>query len=272
MIRHHLSLTLACLTALTLFLAPPAALANEESVCLQCHANLERQLSEPVALWRESIHAANGISCHNCHGGNPSDFGLAMAPESGFIGAPDSTEIPDFCGRCHIGVRDDYLASAHGQARLEGGPHCVNCHSNHRVAAASLDLIDPQLCSNCHRYERAERLKKALTKTESSMTGLEQELADLFRLGVVVRDKQDALFAVRNDYRRLAHSVDVEQVEAETTKFAERIDAIQGDIDATHTELTQRKVIGAVIVALLLLTGGVALLIRRSYEEEESKR
>jgi len=269
MIRRCQVLTLTGLAMLTLLLSPGLTLAKEQSVCLQCHANLERRLSEPVGLWQESVHAANGISCHNCHGGNPSDFALAMTPESGFIGVPKSTEIPDFCGRCHIGVREDYLASAHGQARLEGGPHCVNCHSNHRVVAASLDLIAPQLCSNCHSFERAARLKSALEKTEASMAGLDSELTGLFRLGVTVRDKQDALFAVRNDFRRLAHSVNVEQVEAETAQFAKRITEINDGVQAIHAELTQRKVIGAVIVALLLLAGSVALLIRRSYEEEE---
>ncbi len=259
------------LVLLAILLTCSASLAADEPVCLQCHANLEPRLSDPVDLWKESIHAANGISCHDCHGGNPTDFALAMLPESGFIGVPSSAEIPDFCGRCHIGVRDDYLASAHGEARLEGGPHCVNCHSNHRVKKASLEIIDPQLCTNCHSFERAERLKTALETTETSLTKLDSELKDLFRLGVTVRDKQDALFAVRNDFRRLAHSVDVEQVEAQTAKFGERIGEIEAQVGSIHDQLAQRKMMGAAVVLLLLVAGGVALLIRRTYEEDEGK-
>lgn len=257
------------LTALILSGGSGVVLAADESVCLQCHANLERRLSDPLALWQESVHAANGISCHDCHGGNPADFALAMTPESGFIGVPEAREIPDFCGRCHIGVREDYLASAHGEARLEGGPHCVNCHSNHRVSPASLSLIDEQLCTNCHSFERAARLKQALAKTEGSLSNLDQDLQKLFRLGIVVRDKQNALFAVRNDFRRLAHSVDVEQVEAKTAEFDRRIGEIDSQVTAVHDEMAQRKMVGAGVVLLLVITGGVALLIRRSYEEEE---
>jgi len=269
---RHRSLLIACgLLAMFLLFSASSALAAEETVCLQCHANLEPRLAEPVELWHQSIHAANGISCHNCHGGNPTDFALAMTPESGFLGAPKRAEIPDFCGRCHIGVRDDYLASAHGKARLTGGPNCVNCHSNHRVTAASLDLIAPQLCGSCHSFERAERLKTALSKTEASLSRLDGELRGLFRLGMVVRDKQDALFAVRNDYRSLAHSVDVEQVEAETAKFDARISEIDAQVNAIHDDLSQRKVMGAGAVLLLLLIGGVALLVRRTYEEDEEK-
>jgi len=271
MTRRLLLLLAGGLASLAILMTGSAALAADETVCLQCHANLEPRLSKPVSLWRESIHSANGISCHDCHGGDPSDFALAMLPESGFIGVPPSENIPDFCGRCHIGVRDDYLASAHGQARLAGGPHCVNCHGNHRVQKASLDIIDPQLCSNCHTYDRAARLKAALESTESSLTGIDRELQDLFRLGVTVREKQDTLFAVRNDFRRLAHSVDVEQVEAQTAKFGERIGEIQTEVDAIHAQLAQRKTMGAAIVLLLLVTGSVGLLIRRTYEEEEKK-
>jgi len=271
MTRHRYLFLVCSLTAMALLLPGAFALAAEETVCLQCHVNLERQLSEPVELWHQSIHAANGISCHNCHGGNPTDFALAMAPESGFLGVPEPDGIPDFCGRCHIGVRDDYLASAHGQARLTGGPQCVNCHSNHRVTAASLDLIAPQLCGSCHSFERAERLKSALTKTEASLSRLDGELRDLFRLGMVVREKQDALFAVRNDFRSLAHSVDVEQVEAKTAEFDTRIGEIDAQVSAIHDELSSRKVMGAGTVLLLLLIGGVALLIRRTYEENEGK-
>ena len=264
--RQVICLTFVCFAML---LASGTVLAAEETVCLQCHANLEQRLSEPIGLWKESVHASNGISCHDCHGGDPSDFGLAKAPENGFIGAPESTEIPDFCGRCHIGVKDDYLASAHGMARLKGGPHCVNCHGNHRVNTASLDLIQEQLCSNCHSFERAARLKRALEKTEGNMSQLDAELDNLFRLGVVIRDKKDALFAVRNDFRRLAHSVDVEKVEAETAGFNQRIDEIGAQVASIHDDLSQRKVMGAVVILLFLVAGAVALLIRRSFEEEE---
>lgn len=272
MTRHITYPLIAGLALITLLLPCGTLFAADESVCLQCHANLELELSEPVGLWKESIHAQNGITCHDCHGGDPSDFAMAMMPESGFIGVPSSEEVPGFCGRCHIGVKDDYLASAHGMARLEGGPHCVNCHGNHRVKAASLNLIDPKLCSNCHSYERAAELKTALESTEDSLSALDGEIANLFRLGVVVRDKQDALFAVRNDFRRLAHTVNVEKVTTETAEFAKRIGDIQAEVDGIYNEMSQRKIVGAVVVVLLLLTGGVALLIRKSYEEEEKKQ
>ena len=85
-----------------------SAVAAEETVCQQCHAGLDSHLSEPVELWQTSVHADNGVSCHDCHGGDPTDFDMAMSPDRGFIGAPEYEEVPKFCGRCHIGVKEDY--------------------------------------------------------------------------------------------------------------------------------------------------------------------
>src|SRR5512143_2111969 len=104
-----------------------------ESVCIKCHSGLQGRLGAPPRDWKGSVHAANGISCNNCHGGDPTDMAMAMSPARGFLGKPTEMAIPGFCGRCHVGVKEDYLASAHGRALGKGGPQCVTCHSNHAV-------------------------------------------------------------------------------------------------------------------------------------------
>ena len=136
----------------------------EDSVCLQCHAALEGRLSAPVSAWRTSIHAQNGISCPDCHGGDPTDFAMAMDLERGFVGVPKYDEVPAFCGRCHVGVKEDYLHSAHGKALNSGGPQCVSCHGNHSVNQASLELINPTACSRCHEFGRADEIKQPWAK------------------------------------------------------------------------------------------------------------
>ena len=155
-----------------------------ETVCLQCHGKQAGRFGAPVGAWRSSIHAANGISCHNCHGGDPSDMAMAMRPERGFLGAPKESTIPEFCGRCHVGVKEDYLASAHGRALGRGGPQCVTCHSNHAVRKATPDLINSQSCSRCHDYGRAEEIKASVVETDRRITELEQSLAGLRRTGI----------------------------------------------------------------------------------------
>jgi hypothetical protein len=265
-----MSLVKNCLPLLLVLLLP-SALAAQETVCIQCHGGQSGRLGEPVALWQQSIHAANGISCHGCHGGDPTDFAMAMSPERGFIGVPPEEEIPGFCGRCHVGVKEDYLQSAHGQALGLGGPQCVTCHGNHAVKAATPDLINPQDCSRCHDYGRADEIKSAVVETDRRIADLELALKVLYRLGIATSEMQGELFSLRNDFHRLFHSVEVEKVRGQTASFQRELDRIRGDVVAIEDELDRRKLWGGGVVALLVLGGILALLIHKAYLEEERR-
>jgi nitrate/TMAO reductase-like tetraheme cytochrome c subunit len=256
------------LPVLILFLLWGPVLAAD-SVCLQCHAGQEGHLAAPVARWQASIHAANGVSCHDCHGGDPSDFGMAMDPSKGFVGVPGYAEVPVFCGRCHPGVAEDYTESAHGKALERGGPQCVSCHGNHAVHRASIDLINEKSCSRCHDYDKAARVKQAIAQTEANLQRLEVQLAELHRVGIDTEKIGGQLFAVRNDFRRLFHTVNVEKMEAETAGFATRLARIDAQIGELKDELSQRKLVGGLVVLLLIAAGCIALLIRKTYHAEE---
>ncbi len=253
-------------TPLLFWVAPVMA---EDTVCIQCHSGQEGLLGKPVELWRGSVHAANGISCHDCHGGDPTDFAMAMSPERGFIGAPDYVAVPEFCGRCHLGVKEDYQGSAHGRALAAGGPQCVLCHGNHEVQLASIELINEESCSRCHEYERAAVVKQTINGTEVTLHRLERSVAALHRVGIDMRRIKEDLFAKRNSFRRLFHTVELEKIKNQTAEFNQSLLKIKQQIDDHESELGQRKIVGGVIVLLLLLGGCIALLIRKSYHEEE---
>lgn len=258
---------LFCLLLLLIFFTLPVL--AEETVCIQCHGGQEGRLGAPVGQWQTSIHAKNGISCHDCHGGDPSDFAMAMDPSRGFIGVPQYTEVPAFCARCHLGVGEDYAASAHGQALDRGGPQCVVCHGNHTVVKASIELINEQSCSRCHSYERAAQVKQAISETEGTLTQLDKQIFGLHRLGIDTQKIKGELFSNRNDFRRLFHTVNVEKMRAQTDEFGKRLGKIQGQVDSIEETLFQRKMLGGLVALLLLVGGAVAMLIRKSYHEEE---
>lgn len=257
------------LTMAFVLLLLPVAASAEETVCLQCHAGQEGRLGEPVAQWRNSVHAANGISCHDCHGGDPTDFELAMSPESGFLGVPEYSAVPDFCGRCHVGVKEDYLASAHGQALDVGGAQCVVCHGSHAIQQASIDLINETSCSRCHDYQRAATVKQVISSTEATLLELETSVAALHRVGFDMERLKDDLFAQRNGFRRLFHTVSPEKIKRQQAEFDAGLAVTREQVAEYEREIGQRKIIGGGVVLLLLLGGCVALLIRRSYHEEE---
>ena len=239
-----------------------------ETVCLQCHGGLGGPLGEPVAAWRGSIHAGNGISCHHCHGGDPSDAAMAMSPERGFIGVPADERIPNFCGRCHVGVEKDYLDSAHGRALGSGGPQCVTCHDSHAIRKASPELINRESCTRCHDYGRADEIKIAITETDGRISAQEAAVQVLHGKGVTVKDLRDRLFSLRNDFHRLFHSVDVEKVRRQTAAFSGELAKTDQEIEAIRAEHRQRRLWGGAVVLLLIVGCIAAFLLHRSYMEE----
>lgn len=254
--------------ALTLVVSGAPAFAQTngaaEIVCLQCHSTLPDAYSRPVTLWRGSIHAANGIACNDCHGGNPTDAATAMNPAQGFLGVPPEEEIPAFCGRCHVGVLKDYLSSQHGQALGSGGPTCVTCHGSHQIVKATLELINESLCSRCHSYERARLIKMNMTALDSQITALDTRITRLKQGGIAVDRLEKGLFAARNRFHSLFHTVDVQVVERESEHIQAELkpleDTLQG-IDASHR---QRRTVGIFVVLGALFVALTAFLLRKS--------
>ena len=240
------------------------------NVCIDCHSGLAGQLGEiPTAEWHTSIHARHRVSCHDCHGGDPTDYIKAMTAERGFIGVPGYSEVPAFCGRCHVGVEEDYRESLHGQVVDFGGPNCVTCHENHAVQVATIDLINEVSCSRCHSYEKPALIKEEIRATEAMLSRLEFSVASLYRVGIDTRRLEDEIFATRNSFRRLFHSVDIEKIKAETASFDADLEQTKATIGQLETTLGKRKLAGGALVLLLILGGCVALLIRRTYQENE---
>ena len=170
MVRFSVLLLLATAGAVT-------AQAADVNTCTTCHIELEdEELNAPVRLMADDVHVRRGLSCHDCHGGDASsdDEDGSMDEDAGFVGFPDKTDQPAFCGKCHSdatymrqynpALRVDqvalYWTSRHGE-RLSSEDDsnvaaCVDCHGAHgilepddprsRVYAANV----PAMCGACH--------------------------------------------------------------------------------------------------------------------------
>jgi hypothetical protein len=250
-------------------LLPLSALAaqeNAEPVCIECHSKMPEKFSQPVKLWRDSIHAENGISCNGCHGGDPKDAANAMSPARGFLGAPKEAAIPAFCGRCHVGVMKDYLASAHGRMLGKGGPTCVTCHGNHQVVKASLGLINEKDCSRCHSFERAKIIRDAMQETETTIVAIDGRINAYKLTGTDTEKLEKDLFAVRNRFHTLFHNVNVAMVKQESAQIQgelKKIQSVLGALDDTHQK---RKIAGAAAVAFMLLLALVLHFFKKTIE------
>jgi hypothetical protein len=254
------------LAGLMILSLPVIAAAQTENVCIQCHGTLSGRFGEPVKLWRESIHSENSVTCNECHGGDPADAANAMSPSRGFIGVPQRDKIPDVCGRCHIGVKKDYMSSAHGRALDKGGPTCVTCHSNHAVKKASLDLINERNCSRCHSYEKAGRLRNAMAKTENMIVATGDKIAFFKKEGFDTDVLEKELFSARNQFHALSHELDVPKVQNESALIMDRLEKVGISLDKFDTEKRKRKIAGVFIIGGALLAALLFYLLRKTYD------
>jgi hypothetical protein len=152
--------------------APLLAFGQKNS-CVECHSQLDDELKAPAAAFAGDIHAQFGLSCKDCHGGDPTQDDVDKAKDRSFKGAPSRQDVPQFCGGCHAnvtamrafnpGLRTDqlsqYWTSRHGQ-RLKAGDTkaavCTDCHGVHGIQTAKYPKSPtfpwniPQTCGHCH--------------------------------------------------------------------------------------------------------------------------
>ena len=154
---------------LMLLVAGSASAATKPTSCTICHAGNEQMKKFP-----NDVHFAVGLSCHDCHGGNPDpkladDFAAAMEG----VKAPKRGEVPAFCGRCHASADfmkrfnpaarvdqvAEYWSSKHGKRLKEGEERvatCIDCHSVHDIRRRTQpdSPVYPthvaETCSRCH--------------------------------------------------------------------------------------------------------------------------
>ena len=241
--------------------------AIERTVCIDCHISdlMKKEYQAIPAEWRKSIHYQNGVSCQNCHGGDPKNAARSMTPEAGFVGVPKPKEVPEFCGKCHIGIKDDYLASGHGKALMTTGrgPNCVTCHHSHDIQKASINIINEKLCGLCHTYDRAREMKQALFSTELKMNEISRDLKILKAGLIATQDEEKVLFRTEAEYRTLFHTVDVKLVQAKTGEFSKKLAVISQSVQKGFRELKFRENFSIFLLLIFIGIGIVTFLLGR---------
>ncbi|HKP47793.1 MAG TPA: cytochrome c3 family protein [Pyrinomonadaceae bacterium] len=154
-----------------------SASAQRKSSCIECHIKLEDpRLSAPAKLFDNDIHKSRGLSCNDCHGGDPNadTKEAAKDPSKGYLGKPKTLDIPAYCGKCHsdanlmkrfnpslrVDQEREYYTSVHGRLLKEKGDTrvatCISCHSVHGIRSPTdpLSSVYPlnvaSTCAKCH--------------------------------------------------------------------------------------------------------------------------
>ena len=140
---------------------------NIPKTCGTCHANeaLAKKygLQNVYSHYMDSIHgyavskegllvAANCMSCHGSHG-----ILSHKDPKS----TTSRENIPNTCGACHGGVKDQYFSGVHGKALAAGNekvPVCTDCHTAHAILQptdSTFRMQSTPICGSCHKDQLA---------------------------------------------------------------------------------------------------------------------
>jgi cytochrome b subunit of formate dehydrogenase len=168
---------------------------TSQTTCATCHGLSElwegdnRRLFVNVDQLANDVHGKHGVTCNNCHGGNPDSKSVPQAHSTEVAGAntharpfkpalsqPNRTwehlnAIVQVCGNCHPQAAKTYGASVHGHALQESGlvvtAVCTDCHGAHGIDPTSdpRSPLNPknvsETCAKCHQYIE-ERLQKSV--------------------------------------------------------------------------------------------------------------
>ena len=191
----------AVLAALLAVAGP--AVAGGAGSCASCHRGVKgtSDLSHTYADWRRSVHAAAGVGCEACHGGDPARAGREAAhagvlPSGQAASRVYFTAIPKTCGACHAKELAAFRRSAHyRELQTSGrGPNCITCHG-----AMASHILEPKTmemtCTLCHRRP---------TQAYAARLSLNQSADQLRRLARAVERGRTAGVDVAPQARELA--------------------------------------------------------------------
>jgi DmsE family decaheme c-type cytochrome len=108
--------------------------AKQNGMCLSCHR------ATVGHAWLASTHAANGVSCADCHRIHAVEDPVREQSAQAAV-----------CGKCHQAVRAAFLKPYHHPVP-EGTMTCSSCHDPHGSTARAMLVKNTinETCTSCH--------------------------------------------------------------------------------------------------------------------------
>jgi hypothetical protein len=203
--------------------------------CIQCHGQAsfrvtEKKLYKYFRDWELSIHAQEGVSCSDCHGGDPnsSDKETAHGKDIKQLMTPVEYErISDTCGRCHKKNAENYKKSKHyrilaGEGRSHPTPTCVTCHGSINTAIPKSDSI-ASICAHCHNTvtENHPENPEITSYLVERLSFINSYFRYLISKGVLEKSP-DFSKTIDNELSELAqiwHTLELDKIEAKTLQI-----------------------------------------------------
>jgi nitrate/TMAO reductase-like tetraheme cytochrome c subunit len=234
--------------------AEPAtrAAAKDKNTCVECHSDARflvqnKKLYEYFQGWQTSIHAAQGVTCVDCHGGNPHAASKAEAHAGAALKSSDRSSstnyrnIPDTCARCHKEIVSRFRLSQH-YAHLkpnkdnEQGPNCVTCHGSVNTTVLNVNTVR-RTCEQCHN-EKTGNSPEIPDQAEAVLNNF-LSISRYYRFIAVRSSPEDAkafFTLVDPVVKRLNadwHTFEIDRIEKETKDLVEFLKVRRNDLIKT---------------------------------------
>jgi len=162
----------------------PVRADDADNSCERCHSDPDllvrnKKLYDYYQEWSRSIHHQEGVTCDDCHGGDPTAPDKETAHGAGISEADPASgiyfkNIPDTCGTCHDAILAGFSESNHfrhveKKRGEEQGPTCVTCHGSIDSEVLDVNTV-AAACERCHNQktenhpENPERAREILNR------------------------------------------------------------------------------------------------------------
>lgn len=208
---------------------------DDADSCITCHSKSEFRVTNKILYnyfidWELSLHAREGVTCVDCHRGNPD---LANKDEAHgkdivqLLSPIKYEQISVTCGKCHKENAENYKQTRHYKVLIKTGrlhptPTCINCHGSINTSIPTPETLT-DLCSHCHNAvtenhpdipSRASYLIKRLSFIDSYYSHLKS-------LGLTEKNPEFSK-AVEGELLELAqlwHTLDLNEIQNRTMKI-----------------------------------------------------
>jgi len=223
----------------TSFTVTTASSEDVGNKCIQCHSNpafriTNKKLYKYFRDWEISIHALEGVSCDDCHGGNPNSTDCSSISDKGNAHGKLLTpvmyeRISVTCGKCHEENANNYKKSKHYKILTEKGdssrltPNCVTCHGSINTSIPKHDQI-ADICSSCHNRvtENHPEVPEFASYLVERLSFINYYTSYLISKGVMEKDPQFSR-KINKEFSELSrnwHTLELGRIEEKTRQIS----------------------------------------------------
>lgn len=254
---------------------------NIPKTCGKCHSDPEYMKdydlpTDQVEKYNRSYHAK--IMYGEIPGKNPALAPTCASCHSHSPLLPGAADVPEICGRCHSVTANYFKSSPHYVALSEvGAPKCVDCHGNHEILYPTTEMFSSDEeghCGSCHDedsvgYQTGQQIRTMLDMAEGLVSEMELELASIEHSGRNLSDLQSLTEAARTSVTEvlpITHTLSVERINEKTDAATESAGKHLQIVGEFKAELSNRRTILLVILAIIVANIILLRLKRRSLE------